>query len=360
MSVANTDTQRAFTPGLAADFNLLSLLGWLESSIAGFEGPFSITKFTGGQSNPTYRLRSSSGDYVLRRKPFGHLLSSAHAVDREYRVLGALHAAGFPVPRPIALCDDDAVIGTMFYLMEMVDGRIFWDGGLPRLPAPDRRQVYNSVLDTLAALHNVDVSSAGLDGFGRTGNHFGRQVERWSKQYRAAQTEHLPEMEALIQWLPRTVPEQTRTSVVHGDYRLDNLVFAPDEPRVAAVLDWELATIGDPLGDFAYLMLNWVMPHETGKSGLGGLDLTTSNIPTLDESTARYCAATGRDGVGSLDWHFAFCLFRGIGILQGVKRRMLDGNASSSNVAATVRRLPDLLDVAWNFARRAGAPSLVD
>jgi aminoglycoside phosphotransferase (APT) family kinase protein len=291
---------------------------------------------------------------VLRRKPFGVLLPSAHAIEREYRLLSALHPTGFAVPRPIALCEDAAVIGAPFYLMGLVEGRPFWEGALPDVPREARRPLYEAMIDTLAALHNCDHAAVGLADFGRPGNFFERQIARWIKQYRASQTDELADVERLIEWLPQTVPAQTRTSLVHGDFRIDNMIFAPDAPRVIAILDWELATVGDPLADFTYFAMHWIM-DDTGSAALGGRDLDTLGIPSLDEVVARYCAATGRDGMAGLNWYFAYNLFRLVCIIQGVKRRMLDGNASNDQAAEAVKRIAPLASSAWAQARLAGA-----
>ncbi|MET3722956.1 phosphotransferase family protein [Sphingomonas trueperi] len=337
-----------------SDLDETRLAAWALAQVPGFTGPVTVTKFPGGQSNPTYRVESASGAYVLRRKPFGTILPSAHAVEREYRLIAALHPAGFPVARPYALCEDRQVIGAPFYLMEMVEGRTFWDGSLPDMAPAERTVVYEAIVDTLAALHRIDPATVGLGDYGKPGNYFTRQVERWTRQYRASQTDDLPEVEALIEFLPRTVPLQTRTSIVHGDYRIDNMIFAADRPQVLAVLDWELSTLGDPLADFSYFLMNWVTEPE-GRSGVKGLAGPETGIPTIKAMVARYCAATGRDGVPDLDWYFAYNLFRLTGIVQGIKKRMLDGNASSTQAAKTVERLPGLASAAWHFAQRAGA-----
>ena len=331
-----------------------ALTAWMADTIDGFAGPIRLSKFKGGQSNPTYRIDTPSQAYVLRRKPFGALLPSAHAVDREYRLIAALHPLGFPVARPYGLCTDDGVIGSMFYVMGLADGRNLWDGSLPGIAPEERRGLYNAMIDTLAALHGIDPDAAGLSDYGRPGNYFERQVARWTKQYRASQTEHLPEMERLIDWLPRTLPAQDRVSIVHGDYRIDNMIFDPVEPRVIAVLDWELSTLGDPLADFSYLLMNWVTEPE-GRSGLFGLDLPALGIPTFDEAIERYCAATGRDSLPDLNWHFSYNLFRLAGIVQGIRKRILTGTASSAQAEATVARLPKLVQASWDFAIKAGA-----
>ncbi len=339
------------------DIDLARLEPWLAAHVEGFAGPVAAEKFPGGQSNPTYRLTAPSGQYVLRRKPFGPVLSSAHAVDREYRLIAALHPTGFSVARPYALCEDDTVIGSAFYVMEMVVGRTFWDGSLPDLAPTERRAVYEAMIDRLADLHAIDPQAIGLGDYGPPGSYFERQVRRWTKQYRAAQTDDLPEVEKLIEWLPATLPKQDRLSIIHGDYRIDNLIYAPAAPQVSAVLDWELSTLGDPLADFAYLAMNWAMPSGEQNASIGGLDLPALGIPTLDEITARYCARTGRDGIPDLDWYFAFNLFRLLGIVQGIKKRALDGNASSGRATEMAKRVPMLSAAAWGFARKAGAPA---
>ena len=330
------------------------LADWLSANVDGFTGPVTVRKFAGGQSNPTYRLDSPSGSYVLRRKPFGLLLPSAHAVDREFFVIDHLNRAGFATPRAYGLCTDDSVLGTWFYVMAMVEGRTIWDGSLPDATPGERRNIYNAMIDTLAALHSIDCERAGLGKYGKPGNYFERQVGRWTKQYRAAETERMEDMERLIDYLSRTIPPQTRTSIVHGDYRIDNMIFDATEPKVLAVLDWELSTTGDPLADFSYLMMNWLTPADN-RAGLAGLDLPALGIPTLDEAVARYCAATERDGVPQLEWYFAFGLFRLASIVQGIKKRVIDGTASSAHAAEMATRIPYLAERAWQFAKEAGA-----
>ncbi|GAA4763881.1 phosphotransferase [Stakelama sediminis] len=338
----------------AVDFDLERLSGWMTQHVAGFAGPVTAHKFSGGQSNPTYRLDTPEGSYVLRRKPFGALLPSAHAVDREYRLIAALHPTGFPVPRPYALCEDVEVIGAMFYVMAMVEGRTLWDGTLPDMAPGQRRAHYEAMVDTLADLHAIDPESVGLGDYGRPGNYFERQVGRWTKQYRAAQTDDIPSVERLIDYLPRTVPAQTRSAIVHGDYRIDNMIFAAEEPRILAVLDWELSTLGDPLADFAYFAMNWETEPE-GNAGIKGRAGGDSGIPTLDAITERYCARTGRDSVPDLNWYFAYNLFRLMSIVQGIKKRWLDGNASNAKAEGMAAKVPFLADAAWQFAQKAGA-----
>lgn len=330
------------------------LTEWMAANVAGFEGPITLSRFKGGQSNPTYRIDTPGRAYVLRRQPFGPLLPSAHAVDREYRVIAALHPTGFPVPTPYGLCADRDVIGSMFYVMGLTEGRNLWDGSLPGYSANERRGIYHAMIDTLADLHAVDHVAVGMSDYGKPGNYFERQVARWSKQYKASETETIPEVDRLIDWLPQTVPAQERVSIVHGDYRIDNMIFDATAPRVTAVLDWELSTLGDPLADFSYFLMNWVTEPE-GRSGVKGLDYATLGIPTLDEAVARYCARTGRDGLPELNWYFAYNLFRLTGIVQGIKKRIVDGTASSPQAAATAARVPGLAAAAWHFAQAAGA-----
>lgn len=330
-----------------------ALGAWLGANIEGFQAPFELTKFPSGQSNPTYRMRAASGDYVMRRKPFGKLLPSAHAVDREYRLLSALHPLGFPVPRPLALCEDPAVIGAIFYVMEMAKGRPYANGGLPDFDPTTRRQMYEQLIDTLADLHAIDPEAAGLGDFGKPGNYFERQVMRWTRQYRDSQTDYIPEMERLIAFLPESLPEQSRTSIVHGDYRIDNVVFDGDG-TLTAVLDWELATLGDPVADFSYLAMQWMMPAD-GAAGLAGLDLAELGIPSLQDAVERYSDRSGVPVGDKLDWYFAYNLFRLAGIVQGIKKRVIDGTASHAQAEEMAKRVPTLAQAAWGFAKNAGA-----
>jgi aminoglycoside phosphotransferase (APT) family kinase protein len=330
------------------------LAAWMEANVAGFRGPLRYAKFDGGQSNPTYRIDSPSGSYVLRRKPFGPLLPSAHAVDREYRLIAGLYPTGFPVARPYGLCTDESVIGAVFYVMGYADGRNLWDGTLPDAAPAERTAIYDAMCDTLAELHSVDYAAAGLGDYGKPGNYFERQVARWTKQYRASETETMLEVERLIDFLPRTIPPQTRTAIVHGDYRIDNMIFATDAPRVIAVLDWELSTLGDPLADFSYFLMSWVTEPE-GRSGVKGRTGPETGIPTLEDIVERYCVATGREGVPDLDWYFSYNLFRLTGIVQGIKKRIADGTASSARAAETAGQVYRLAEASWAFAVRAGA-----
>ncbi len=350
-----TETQSNTIPAEGKDkLDVANLTAWMTANVAGFAGPLTYAKFAGGQSNPTYRIDAASGTYVLRRKPFGPLLPSAHAVDREYRLIDGLYPTGFPVAKPYGLCTDDAVIGSMFYVMGLADGRNLWDGTLPDHAPAERTALYNAMCDTLAALHTIDYQAAGLGDYGKPGNYFERQVARWTKQYRASETETMPAVERLIEWLPRTIPPQTRTSIVHGDYRIDNMIFAPAEPRVIAVLDWELSTLGDPLADFSYFLMSWVTEPE-GRSGVLGVAGGDSGIPTIEAMTERYCAATGRDGVPDLNWYFSYNLFRLTGIVQGIKKRIVEGTASSAQAERSAGQVYRLAEASWHFAQKAGA-----
>lgn len=332
-----------------SDLDEARLAAWMAHAVAGFAGPITVEKFPGGQSNPTYRIDAASGRYVLRRKPFGPILPSAHAVEREYRLIAALHPTGFPVARPHGLCEDDGVIGAPFYIMELVEGRTLWDGTLPGMAPADRTAHYHAIVDTLARLHAIDYDAAGLGDYGKPGNYFERQVARWSKQYRMSETEMLPEMERLIEWLPTSVPEQERVSVVHGDYRIDNMVFHATQPKVQAVLDWELSTLGDPMADFTYLLMQWIMP------GLEGLDFKALDIPTMDEAAKIYCDHAGRKEVPDLNWYYCYNLFRLTGILQGIAGRVRDGTASSAKAKESIKRTVPLAQASWKYAQLAGA-----
>lgn len=351
MSGAQTEMAGALAaPGLTR------LTAWLGEHVPGWTGTARLEPISGGRSNPTFILRSDGAPetYVLRRRPAGILLPSAHAVDREYRVLSALGTAGFAVPEAIAFCDDPGILGTTFYVMRHVAGRMLWDGTMPGLLPIERTAHYRSLVASLADLHSVDWEAAGLAGFGKPGNYFGRQLDRWTRQYRASQTEHVERIERLIDILPLSLPEQGSTTVIHGDYRLDNVLFASAAPTIVAVLDWELSTLGDPLADFAYLAMNWVLPID-GQAGLEGADLSRLGIPSLDDIVAQYCARTGRDGLPELDWLFAYNMFRLIGIIQGVVARAAAGNAASADADELAARLPTLADRACYYAGRAQA-----
>ena len=330
-----------------------ALFRFMEEAVNGFVGPLRVFQFKGGQSNPTYFLQTPPRNYVLRRKPPGKLLPSAHAVDREYRVISALKPLGFPVATPYALCVDESVIGTMFYVMEHVDGRILWDSALPDVDNAHRAAVFRQQIDVLAQLHKVDWQQAGLQDFGKTGSYFTRQIGRWSTQYKASETRAIHEMDRLIEFLPANVPANETVSIVHGDFRLDNMILHPTEPRILAVLDWELSTLGDPLADFTYYLMQWVMPRDV--RGLMGLDYAGLEIPTIDEVVANYCALTGRDSIPQLDFFFSYNLFRLAAICQGIVGRVRDGTAASANAAAMEARVLPLAQAAWHYAKQAGA-----
>ena len=332
--------------------DLDALTGWFAANVEGFEGPISYSKFKGGQSNPTYRIDTPGRSYVLRRQPFGKLLPSAHAVDREYTAMHALGPTGFPVPKTYGLCEDPEIIGSKFFVMGLADGRSLWNGALPGVEPARRRAIYNAMIDTMADLHLQDPQAIGLCEFGKPTDYCARQIARWTKQYKLSETEHMPKMEQLIEWLPRNIQPQHESSVVHGDYRLDNMIFAHDEDRVLAVLDWELSTLGDPIADFSYLMLNWHNPGD-GRAGLLGLDLAELGIPTQDEAVERYVARTGYP-VPPMDWYFAYNLFRLAGIMQGIKKRVIDGTASSAHARQMSERVGPLVDRAHEFALAAG------
>lgn len=326
---------------------------YLLAHLPDFEGPIRVRQFKGGQSNPTYLLESPSGKYVMRRKPPGKLLPSAHAVDREYRVISALHDAGFPVPKPWLLCTDEGIAGTAFFVMDFVDGRIFWNLELPGLAPAERGAIYEQLNDTIAALHNFDYEALGLGDFGSPGNYFSRQISRWSKQYLASETESIEAMNRLIDWLPRHIPEDESSSVVHGDFRLDNIVLHPREPRVVAVLDWELSTIGHPVGDFTYHLMAWQMPEiGIGSTGLKGKDLRQLGIPTEEEYLRGWCDKTGRDGIPDRAFYSAYNFFRIAAILQGIAGRVRDGTASSAHAANAARAVRPLAEMGWQFAQK--------
>ena len=337
-----------FDEGLLEDY--------MASHVEGFRGPIQISQFKGGQSNPTYLVDAESGKYVLRRKPPGTLLKSAHAVDREFRIISALYGADFPVPRPYALCEDDEVIGTMFFIMEYVEGRIFWELDLPNANPAGREVLYDNVNETIAKLHNFDIGALGLDDFGKPGNYFARQISRWSGQYRASETRQIKEMDALIEWLPDNIPTDESVSVVHGDFRLDNMIVHPTEPKVIAVLDWELSTIGHPLADFTYHLMSWQMPElGIGSVGLLGKDLESLGIPGEDDYTATYCKRTGRDdGIADRHFYSAFNFFRLAAILQGIAGRVRDGTAVSAHAGQAADSVAPLADFGWRYAQHSG------
>ncbi|RWN21131.1 MAG: phosphotransferase family protein [Mesorhizobium sp.] len=322
-----------------------ALAPYLEANISGFSGLAAVEKFKSGQSNPTYLLTAASGCYVLRAKPPGQLLKSAHQVDREFRVMSALAGTAVPVPAMLHLSAEDSPIGRMFYVMDFLDGRIFWDPALPEAgDNEERAAIYDAMNETLAALHEIDVGTVGLGDFGRPGNYFERQLARWTSQYRASETDAVPEMDGLIAWLKTHMPaDNGRISLVHGDYRLDNLIFAPDRPKVLAVLDWELSTSGHPFADIAYQCMQWRLPHASGFRGLGGVDRSALGLPSEEDYVAAYCRRRGLTGIGNWTFYLAFSFFRLAAICQGVYKRALDGNASNPEKARTYGEAVKLL-----------------
>jgi aminoglycoside phosphotransferase (APT) family kinase protein len=306
------------------------LAAYLEKHLDGFCGPLSAEKFPGGQSNPTFKINAASGVYVLRRKPPGKLLKSAHAVDREYRVISALANSDVPVAEAYHLCADDSVIGSMFYLMEFMDGRIFWDPALPELDTRERAAVYEEMSRVLANIHAIDPDKQGLADFGKPGNYFERQYDRWSGQYRASETDRIEDMETLMAWLAENMPpDDGRVALVHGDFRIDNLIFDPLDARIIAVVDWELSTLGHPLADLAYQCMQWHFPNTGKLRGLADVDIGKLGIPAEKDYVAAYLERAGLPAVGNWPFYLAFCFFRLAAIVQGVKKRALDGNASS-------------------------------
>ncbi len=312
-------------------FDVAKLAAYLTGHVEGFRGPMTVDKFAGGQSNPTFLLKAHSGNYVLRRQPPGQLLKSAHAVDREFRVLSALANTGVPVARAFHLCEDREVIGSMFYVMSYEAGRIFWDPALPEIAVEQRATYYDAILRSMAAMHDVDVAAVGLGDYGRPGNYFERQIGVWTKQYRAAETERLEAMETLIEWLPANCPAAgDHPALVHGDFRIDNMIFHPEKPEVIAILDWELSTLGDPLADFAYFCMCLRLPADGYIPGLMGRNRRELGIPDEAEMVRRYCELRGIPEIAHWNFYLAFSFFRLAAIAQGVKKRAIDGNASSA------------------------------
>lgn len=357
----DSDTQTGTTPVRDAHrFDEAALARWMEANVGGYKGPLTVEQFRGGQSNPTYKLRTLTRDYVLRRKPPGKLLPGAHAVDREARVLGAVEKGGLPVAHVHGLCTDDAVIGTWFYVMDMVEGRIFWDARFPEATREERPLLFDAMNETIAQLHGIDPEGVGLGDYGRPGNYFQRQIARWSRQYvEDVDAGTNPHMDRLVEWLPGHIPpaDDTReeTSIVHGDFRADNMIFHPTEPRVIAVLDWELSTLGHPLADFAYHAMMYRMPS-LATSGLAGADLRELNIPTEQDYVAAHCRRTGRSGIPNYDFYAAFNFFRLAAIIHGIKGRVVRGTAASAQAEARANALPAFAKLAWDQAVRAGAP----
>jgi len=344
------DRQSAFSGtkevAAALRFDDARLEAYLTRHAPGFAGPLTVRQFKGGQSNPTYLLETPARRYVLRRKPPGKLLPSAHAVDREYRVIHALHAQGFPAPEAVLYCDDESVTGTAFYVMAHVDGRVFWEPHMPASEPAERAAIYDAMNATLARLHAFDPAAIGLADFGRGENYVARQVERWTKQYRASQTDTIDDMERLMDWLPRHLPPPSPVRLVHGDYRLDNMILHPTEARVLAVIDWELSTLGNPLADFAYHVMYWRLEPAMFR-GLAGTDFAASGIPSEAKYVAAYCRRTGRDGIAHWDTYIAYNMFRLAGILQGIMKRFLDGTAASRQAEESGRRARGIAEAGW-------------
>jgi aminoglycoside phosphotransferase (APT) family kinase protein len=340
-----------------APFDVPALQAYLRASVAGFDGPLRVSRFSGGQSNPTFLLDAGERKYVLRKKPDGPLLPSAHAIEREYRVISALRGSGVPTPDALVLCEDASVIGAPFYVMAHVEGRIFWDPALPGLKRSERAAIYDDMNRVIATLHGLDVEAVGLTDFGRAGNYLERQIARWSKQYLASQTQPIEAMLRLIDWLPRRLPPPGATALVHGDLRVDNMIFDPVEPRIVALLDWELSTLGDPLADFAYHMLTWILRADEFR-GMAGADLAALGIPDAPEYLRRYAERRGLGPVDPAlwDYHLVYNLFRLAAILQGIAKRAQDGNAAAANAHETGARARLIAEIAWRRAvERLGA-----
>jgi aminoglycoside phosphotransferase (APT) family kinase protein len=342
----------SFAPGpvrAAHRFDAAALESYLAAHVTGFAGPLDVQQFGGGQSNPTFLLAAGGRRYVLRKKPPGQLLKSAHQVDREYRIMKALAATDVPVPKMHVLCEDESVIGTSFYVMDFLEGRIFRDPQLPGVAPAERAAIYDSMNDVLARLHKVDFASVGLSDFGKPGNYFERQIARWITQYRAAQTDDIADMERLIEWMPRNIPKDDSVSIAHGDYRLENTIFHPHEPRMIAVLDWELSTIGHPLADLAYNCMGYHVQNPR-QGGLVGVDFAASGIPSERDYVAKYCARVGRGRIDDWSFYVSFAVFRLASIAQGVYKRGLDGNASSETAATFGNTCQFLAEHAWRLA----------
>jgi aminoglycoside phosphotransferase (APT) family kinase protein len=337
-------------------FDVAALERYMREQVPGFSGPLEVEQFKGGQSNPTFRLRAGGRTYVMRRKPPGKLLPSAHAVDREYRVITALAETGVPVPRTYALCTDESLIGSMFFLMEHVEGRVLWDPQLPGMAPAERAAIFDELNRVIAALHRVDYAAIGLADYGKPGNYFTRQIERWGKQYKASETEPIEAMDRLIEWLPRNIPASDETSIVHGDYRLDNVIFHPSQPRILAVLDWELSTLGHPMADFAYHAMAWRLSSKEFR-GLRGADLAALGIPGEAQYLDRYLERVGKPRPAPAEWEFyvVFNLFRAAAIFQGVMARAVAGNAASAQAVETGKRARPTAEFAWKAVERLQA-----
>ncbi|MEM9878662.1 MAG: phosphotransferase [Pseudomonadota bacterium] len=338
-------------------FDIGALDAYMRSHVDGFEGPLEVEQFKGGQSNPTFKLNTPAKSYVLRRKPPGELLKGAHAVDREYKVITALGSTGYPVAKTYCLCTDESVIGTWFYIMDCVEGRIFWDAAFPELTNAERPAYFDAMNAAIAALHIADYKAIGLEDYGRPGNYFARQIGRWSKQYLAdPDAGKFGAMDRLTEWLPENIPAGEETSIVHGDYRCDNMIFHPTEPKVLAVLDWELSTLGHPLADFSYHLMMYRMPP-MGTTGLIGRDLPALNIPSEADFIAAYCKRTGRDGIPArdMDFYIAYNMFRLAAILHGIQGRVVRGTAASQHAKDMGAMAQPLGDLAWEQAEKAMA-----
>ena len=336
---------------MSSDPSLDRLTDWMKSNVPGFRGPMSLNRITGGQSNPTYRIDADSGSYVLRQKPMGTLLPSAHAVDREFRVLKALYGTGVPVPKVHAICSDPAVAGSMFYVMDWVPGRVVHDPLMPGFSPSERTAVFDSLNESIARIHALDPEAIRLGDYGRPGAYVERQVARWTKQYRATETIENTAMERLIEWLPRHMPEGGDTRLVHGDYRLDNVILHPSEPRVVAVLDWELSTLGCPLCDFANHMMVWRIPPDLFR-GLAGADLPVLGIPDEELYLRQWLVRTGRQRPDNWDYYVVLGIFRIAAILQGIAHRAMQGNAADPNAAAVGAKAKPLAELAWDMVQR--------
>ena len=352
-----TDRQQDFS-GLkevikSHQFSLNKLDNFLKSELPNFSGIKEIRQFKGGQSNPTYLIKTHTRSFVLRRKPPGDLLKSAHAVDREYVVIKSLKKAGFPVPTPYLLCTDESIIGTIFYIMEFIQGRIFWDPDMPDCSKEERKAIYDDLNKNLAKLHDFNHENIGLTDFGVPGNYFSRQISRWTKQYRLSETKEISAMDNLISWLPKNIPEDDDSSVVHGDYRLDNVIIHPTEPRVIGILDWELSTIGHPLGDFTYHLLTWQLPDiGIGSGGFLGKNLNDLGIPNQEDYIDQYCERTGRvEGIENRGFYFAYNFFRLAAILQGIAGRVRDGTASNEKAKKLIHAIEPLADIGWQHTQ---------
>jgi len=331
------------------------LHAFMARNVPGYEGPPEVHQFKGGQSNPTYLLMTPGAQYVVRRKVAG-ALASAHAIDREFRVMSALHRVGFPVPPALAYCEDISILGTPFYIMGYIPGRLFYDCSMPDITPQERGAIFDSVNETLAKLHSVDLEANGLADYGRPGNYFARQVSRWSKQYQVTKTADIPEMDKLIAWLPSAVPQQSETCLLHGDYSFHNIIIHPTEPRVASVIDWELSTTGHPFGDLMYHAMDWYRPPGvSGRGQLSDKDLGALGIPGLGEYIDLYCLRTKRTPPKNLGFFKAYNLFRTAAITQGIARRFRDGNASNANAGEQEQRVRPLAEAAWRFAQESGA-----